>query len=391
MFGHNYKYILKTLFKNKSLIFWTFAFPIILGTFFFLAFSDIENSEKLQIIDIAIVNNENYLNDEVLTETFTKLSEKDDNQVFNIEYTSEAKAKKLLADDNITGYLIVLDDLKVVIKQNGINATVFKYIVEEIVVAKQLVNDIVDKEISKEITNGNYNLDYEYLYNNIIEKVNNEKANLKDISSSNLSYITIEYYTLIAMSCLYGAMLGMYAINNSLANMSTKGMRVSVSPLKKTKLLLSSILASYTTQLIGLALLFLFTIFVIKVDYGDNIGLILLLSIIGSLSGLSFGVMIGTVFKTSENAKIGIIIAFTMLGSFLSGMMGVSMKYIIDKNVPLVNQLNPANMITDGFYGLYYYTSLNRYFINILSLILFIIITIFVSVLVLRRQKYDSL
>ena len=58
MFIHNLKYSLKTLLKNKMLIFWTFAFPIILGTFFKLAFSNIENSEKLDIIDIAIVDNQ---------------------------------------------------------------------------------------------------------------------------------------------------------------------------------------------------------------------------------------------------------------------------------------------------------------------------------------------
>ena len=34
MLLHNFKYSFKTLFKNKMLIFWTFAFPIILGTFF---------------------------------------------------------------------------------------------------------------------------------------------------------------------------------------------------------------------------------------------------------------------------------------------------------------------------------------------------------------------
>ena len=32
--GDNFKYSLKTLFKNKALIFWTFAFPIILRNIF---------------------------------------------------------------------------------------------------------------------------------------------------------------------------------------------------------------------------------------------------------------------------------------------------------------------------------------------------------------------
>ena len=57
MFYHNLKYALKILFQNKMLVFWTIFFPIILGTFFSMAFSNIENSEKLETIKIAIINN----------------------------------------------------------------------------------------------------------------------------------------------------------------------------------------------------------------------------------------------------------------------------------------------------------------------------------------------
>ena len=54
-----------------------------------------------------------------------------------------------------------------------------------------------------------------------------------------------------------------------------------------------------------------------------------------------------------------------MFGCFLAGMMGVTMKYVIDKNVPIINKLNPANMITDGFYSLYYYDTLDRYIFDL--------------------------
>ena len=59
MFIHNFKYALKTLFRDKMLIFWTFAFPIILGTFFNMAFSNIENSEKLEIINLQLLQRNN--------------------------------------------------------------------------------------------------------------------------------------------------------------------------------------------------------------------------------------------------------------------------------------------------------------------------------------------
>ena len=58
MFGHNFKYTFKVLMRNRMLLFWTFVFPLVLGTMFKLAFSNIENSEKLNVIPIAIVDNE---------------------------------------------------------------------------------------------------------------------------------------------------------------------------------------------------------------------------------------------------------------------------------------------------------------------------------------------
>lgn len=219
----------------------------------------------------------------------------------------------------------------------------------------------------------------------------NQEAKLKNISNSNLSYTMIEFYTLIAMACLYGGILAMASINQNLANMSSKGKRVAISPVSKLKVILSSVLASYVTALIGLAILFVYTIFILKVNYGDNLTFIILLGVIGSLAGISMGLTIGTCLRANENTKTGILIAITMLGCFLSGMMGITMKYVVDKNVPIINKLNPASMITDGFYSLYYYNTLDRYWFNIVSLFIFSGIMILISYISLRRQKYDSI
>ena len=393
MFIHNFIYSFKTLFKNKALIFWTFAFPIILGTFFNMAFSNIENSEKLDIIQIAIIDNEEFKNNEILKKSFEELSkESNEERMFNTQYVTEEKAKELLENDEIVGYLKVEDEEpNIIVKESGINETIFKYIVEEINATSQIVEDIAKSEIEKQIMAGNVNLDYEKLYENIIEEVQNQEVNLNNISNSNLSYTMIEFYTLISMACLYGGIFGMVAINQNLANMSSKGKRVAVAPISKLKLVFSSVFASYLIALIGLALLFIYTIFVLKVDYGNNLPLIILLGITGSLAGLSMGLVVGTVFKTNENTKTGILIAVTMFGCFLSGMMGITMKYIVDKNVPILNKINPANMITDGFYSLYYYDTLDRFYFNLGSLLVFSCIMILVSYISLRRQKYDSI
>lgn len=384
MFRHNFWYSLKILFRSKALVFWTFAFPIILGTFFYMAFKDIEKNEKLDVIEIAIIDNEEFKNKQDLVTTFDELS-KGSNKLFNISYVSLENASTMLQNNEISGYLLVTnEENKIIVKENGVKQTIFKYVLEEINITKTIVNDIITNTKEELI-------DIENLYNEAIKIYNESEANIEDVSTTNLSYTMIEFYTLIAMTCLYGGILGITAINKCLANMSSVGKRVSVSALPKFKILLSSLLASYIVQLVGLFLLLLYTIFILKVDYGPHIFQVILLSIVGSLAGLSLGLMLGAVLKASENTKLGIVLSFTMLGCFLSGMMGITMKYIIDKNIPIVNKLNPANMITDGFYSLYYFDTFKRFYFNIASLLIFSFIMFLLAFISLRREKYDSI
>ena len=390
MFFHNFKYTFKTLLKSKALIFWSFAFPIILGTLFNMAFSNISNSEKLDIIDIAIVNNDEFKNNTMYVDTFKVLSDNDNNdQLFNTKYVSIKKAKELLQDDKIVGYMVIKDSKpNLVFNKNGINQTILKYVVEEIQSNEIIINNLTNIEIENQINNGNYNIDYNEISKKVINKINSD-VNIIDKSNKNTDFMMIEFYTLIAMTCLYGGMISMTAINQNLANMSNRGKRIEVAPTKKSTIILSSLCSSYLIQLMGLLLLFIYTIFVLNVCYGNNLLLIILLSLVGSLTGLSLGLSVGVLTKNGEGAKIGILLAITMIGSFLSGMMGVTLKYIIDKNIPILNKINPASMITDGFYSLYYYNTLNRYYLNIISLLIVSSILIIISVIKLRRNKYD--
>lgn len=387
MLFHNYKYALKILFKNKMLIFWTFAFPLILGTLFQMAFSDIEKEEKLQTIPIAIVKLSSDQNS-MVPEIFEHLKNGEES-MFDISYQDEKCAKELLEDKKIDGYLILSEPLKLVVKENGINQTVLKFVTEEILETEEIMKNVVMLEMNKADT-----LDeqfYQSIYMKIEKWKQENQIELNNISNQNLSYTMIEFYTLIAMTCLYGGILGLYLVNQNLANQSANGKRISVSPTQKGKVIITSALAGYTAQLIGIALLFFYTICFLKIDYGENILFIILLTLVGCFAGLSLGIMIASVFKTNENTKTGIVIAFTMLCCFLSGMMGITMKYIVDKNIPILNKINPASMITDGFYSLYYYGTFDRYFFNVISLLIFSIFMLALSIKSLRRQTYDSI
>ena len=390
MFYQNLKYSLKILLRNKALIFWTFAFPIILGLFFNLAFQNIEKNEQLQVIDIAIINSNDYNNNKIVKESLNELT-KGKNKLFNIKLTDEKTSKDLLKNNKIIGYLTFKENqVNITVKNSGVEETILKQVLEQIQTNSKIINKKVEKEISEQVAT-NKKINYEQIYQNALSLINKNDIKINNISNKNLSYTMIEYYTLIAMACLYGALISMFIINYQLPNMNSTGKRISASPINKTKQLISSLISAYIVQIIGLLLLFLFTIFILKVDYGKNLLYVIITSLCGALSGLSLGVATSTLFKTNENAKTGIIIAITMLFCFLSGMMGITMKYIIDKNIPLLNMINPANMITDALYSLYYYNTFDRFYKDILSLLIFSFIMILISIKELRRQKYDNI
>ena len=111
-----------------------------------------------------------------------------------------------------------------------------------------------------------------------------------------------------------------------------------------------------------------------------------------------------TMSKIGKNTALvsGVVTAgmspFTIPLALSSMFLGVISKsdldnyeYIIDKNVPIINKINPASMITDGFYSLYYYDTLDRFYFNLASLLIFSGIMIIISYISLRRQKYDSI
>ena len=388
MFGHNFKYTFKVLMRNRMLLFWTFVFPLVLGTMFKLAFSNIENNEKLAVIPIAIVDNADFQSNEAFRQTFATLSdETGDEQMFDAVYVSKEEADTLLSDGKVDGVLCMQGETpEIFVHENGINQTILQYVVDEIL----HTSAIVETRVTNALAQGTMP-DVEALYKNVLEQMTGGKPQLVDASRANLSYTMIDYYTLIAMTCLYGGILGMTALSRNLPNMGNLGKRTAIVPISKAKTMFSSLLAAYCTQLIGLAILFVYTIFVMKVDYGENLPYVILLALAGSLAGLTLAIMVTTVVKTGENGKLGILIGITMACCFLSGMMGITMKYIIEKHVPFLDRINPAAMITDGYYALYYYGVDKRFWLDVASLGIFSVLMLLVSAQGLRRQKYDSI
>jgi ABC-2 type transport system permease protein len=378
MFRHIFVTRIKCLFREKSLIFWTLVFPLALSTFFNLAFSNLSSTEKFEPIDIAVIDNEKLNEDVNFKSMLDSLSKEDENQIFNVVYLTEQEAKDKLEKYEISGYINVDNEIELFINKNGFNQTIIKSFLDQY---KQ-----ISSTISTILT-----INPDAIKNGLMEEIANHQSYIQGSDNTNTDAVVLYFYSLIGMVCMYAGFWGIKTVNESEANLSSQGARLSISPVHKLKAFLYSLSAAFIIQYIELLIILAYMVFILGIDFGNQIGYIMLLCFVGCFAGISFGSMVGSMFSKDENTKIAILISVSMILSFLSGMMFLDMKYIISENVPILANINPVNLITDALYSLYYYSTHTRFYTNIFYLIIFSIICCAVTYKSIRRKKYASL
>ena len=355
----------KITFKNKELIFWTFAFPIVLGTLFFMAFSDLKVAQDYEAIKVAIIENEKSQIFPAYKGVFDTISDdKSEDRLIDAKYEKvldDAKTER--ENEEIAGIILFDDGMefpKLIVESSGLNETILQNILTE---------------TEQSIRAGKMF----------------DTVKIKNTYTQKQEYTMIEYFSLFAMTCLYGAMIATKLLDKNLANMTASGKRIAIASISKMKIILSTLFTSYVTQLLGLAILFFHMSVILGIDFGEHFAAIMGFTAIGSLAGLALGIFVSTVFKTGESNKDGITTGYVMLNCFFAGMMGPQMKYVIDSSVPLLNKLNPVAIITDGYYAISNFGLGERFWFDVMSLLVFTAILSFISIVILRRQKYDKL
>lgn len=396
MFIHIFINRLKVLLRDKTLIFWTLAFPIILGIFFDLSLSNINSGENFVSIKVAVVENELYNKDESFKETLKEASQGEDPLLDLTMVANESDGKALLAENKVDGMILITDSNEKLSEKNTEEFIVKSHI--ELVVLESGINQNIVRNFldsyQQTISSANHILSKNPQgANRFFENVKNRERFTKEVSltSQEPNFVLNYFYTLIAMACFYASIFGNDEITKIQANLSPLAARINVAPVHKFKSLIASMSASSLISFLELLTLLAFTIFVLGVDYGSKTGLVVFTVLIGSIAGISFGAVISATVKKDENLKIGILMGATMTGSFLAGMMDQNMKYIISKYVPVLSYINPINLLTDALYSLYYYDTLTRYAINMVCLILFIVLSWLVIYMLIRRRKYASI
>ena len=372
----------KRLLRNKANTFWILGFPIILGTLFNVAFSNISASEDMSAISVAVICEDNQYGD-ILKEAIKTLSSGDD-AMLDATFCDEKKAKKMLKDKDITGIIYSGKITRLSISANMSNASINQSILQAFVNEYNMRQDSITKIATTHP-----------------EQVENVVSNFESVSDFN-EEVTISrkpdadpfsqyFYNLLAMACLYTAVGGVLVATENQGNLSDLGMRKCLSPTHKLKSIVCELFATTTYEFALNFIGFIYVAYVLKVDIASRLPLAILTTFLGCLTGVSLGFFIGSIGTKSRDFKQGISFAIIMPLCFLSGLMIGNMKIIIQNNCPIINKINPATIITDSFYSLSIYESYDRFIFDIISLLIFIGLFIIGGFLMTRRRKYASL
>ncbi len=373
---HLIKYQFMHTVRGWSTMFWALAFPIILGSLFYVSFGNWDMGEGLKALRTAVVEEAEA---SAGKESFLAFLEELDGDVIKTEQMEEKEALAKLKADEIEGVFYAgkepgLTVAKSEMEQNILealldtyqrNAKVMQTVGEKHPEALGAAADALKEweETTQEVSVGGRTLD------------------------SNISY----FFALIAYAALSGLYLGIQSCCDSQPNLSALGARRCITPTHKLKMILCSFFVLFFIQFINVMILTGVLRFLFHIDLGGNVAGMILINLLGSMIGVSIGILIGSISHLQIGMKMGFGVFFTLFSAFLAGLMFGNMKNLIEQRCPIVNRINPAAVLSDSYYCMAVYNDTSRMARNLLILAVMCTVCVGASFLVIRRERYDSI
>lgn len=366
------KYNFLQILQEKMLLFWMLAFPLVVSLLFHLAFGGWMNTGQTELIPAAYTGTD---------ETFGLYLKQLDKKVIKLKVLDEKKAVEALQNDEVQGiYYTEGEKIHLAVNASGLEESILSMLADAYSKNQQVI-----QEVSRSHS-GNMGA--------VVEALGQEGHFIKEVSLTGRKFHTMEgyFFALIAMTCLYGGILGRKSMIEMQANLSALGARNSISPTSRMKLILAKMITNVLATFVCVLLVVAFMAFVSgDIHIGGEEGTVMIICLMGSAIGVAMGILIGGTGKWSEETKGMIQILLSILLTFLAGLVIGDIRYVIRENVPLLDRVNPAAVIADAFYCICIYGDKTRLFQDLLILGGMTVLLLTAAVLGARRACYDSL
>lgn len=365
------RYRFLQMLRDRGNLFWALAFPLVLALLFNFSFKDLGEESWENIPTAVVVQKENV--------AFASFLQGIDGKLITEQVMSEEDAIRALKDEKVTGIYYEKETPSLTVAANGVSQTVLASVLDS------YLDDVaVLEKIATEHPEG---------LPAAIASLSSDVSYLKEETLGGKSYNdTMDYfYALIAMACFFGCFSGMKLGEECTANQSALAARRCTAPINKGKMVLTDMLVGFTIHFSLVLILLAFLNFVLDIDLSGNIGATLLVCAMGSLTGVSFGIVLGCAGRIRKEIRIGLSISIPLLCGFLSGLMAGGMKQDVEELAPIINRINPSAVISDAFYYINIYPDASGLFRCLLTLTAISFGLAFAAFLMMRRSRYDSL
>ncbi|MBU9111284.1 ABC transporter permease [Bifidobacterium ruminantium] len=407
---------LKLHLREKTQLFWLFAFPIILATMFNGMFGNIAESFELHTLDVVVVEDTAWktsygaqtLIDGLSSDSstsdangYTKVDSDGGSKLVNAtKVGSAAQAERLLADGTVQGMLQVVDGrLKLSVSQSTqSSASDVMASSSGLNISLTVLGNIVD------LYNRNTDVVTEIAKNNptalmdsaVTGSIGSANGYTKEIQLTNFkpSGTARYYYALLGMAALMAMSFAINAVTMTQANLSALGIRRSVSPLPKLRQLLAGFLSSWLCSFLSLTVAMLYIRFGCRISLGGREWAAVGACLVASFAASAFGTLLGALPKIPTGAKHGLCTALACILSLFSGLYGQFAMQLSDQiaqHAPVLSLINPAQQITNLFYDILYYDNFKPFFTTAGILAAMSLVCLAVATVLLRRQRYEYL
>ncbi len=370
----HYVYRLKRLLRMRQLFFWSILFPLLLGTVFKVAFSDATNKEwGFVTIPVAVVTEAGNAEDEAFV-TFLTEMKNGDTPFFTVTECDRESAEELLDEGEFSAVIVTGEETKVLLKENGLNSTIVKTVVDGYLQSKDMFIEAAMKGKLSEVTEA------------FLAEVTTLSA--KEFEGATTDPFVQYFQALIAMASLYGSMYGLMNTNELNQKIAVVSARRLAAPMRIVPTVLSDVTAAFTIQYLQFLINIAYFILILKVDFGRVSGWLFLGGVFYSLFGVLIGYFIGTVIQHSESLQKSIMMGSVMFSCFLAGLMIGNIRMAIELSVPVVNRINPATLISDSMQALCIMGDMEKFASCLFGIFIWCIcLTVGSMLVVMLRQK----
>lgn len=387
----------KSLFRTPSVLIWCIVFPLALPTLFMVMFSGLGNDATLDPVPVAVIEDQSW-RDSGFSQVIEALDGEDGDRLLQVTYVDDEKAgQALIEDGSVAGMYTIDSELMPVVTlppdnyagssgMRSLRGTILQRVADSYLQNYRLIESSFE-ENPQVFANPR----------TISEALGVSVGAERFSATRSLPDETVRYYyVLLAMVALMaGTQNALISLCWLQPSVSVLGARRMVAGTSRICQLMGVILGSWVVSVFCSYLSFGYLCMVVGIDFAGREGLCLVGLAVATLASTALGALVGALpLKGGADVRSGALLALVLGLCVIAGMVGTGSMELSDALAqawPPEAWLNPARLIADLFYSLYYYDSLSPFGLRLLACAAMAGALFAASAVFLRRQRYEHL